>query len=103
MNGKYIAQLFSKTFLLKAPQNVDPGGRVVSRRRWESVGPCDWMVTITATAAPLSYPSPFRNVSNNNNNNRELIERFRDLKAALYNLKKNIPCTDTNTHKYTNR
>ena len=45
------------------------------------------MVTITATttAAPLSYPSPFRNVSNNNNNS-ELIERFQNLKV-LYNLK----------------
>ena len=34
----------------------------------------------------------------NNNNNRELIERFRNLKT-LYNLKKNIQCT--NTHNYT--
>ena len=33
-----------------------------------------------------------------NNNNRELIERFWNLKA-LYNLKKNIQCT--NTHNYT--
>ena len=35
----------------------------------------------------------------NNNNHRELIERFWNLKA-LYNLKKNIQCT--NTHNYTN-
>ena len=37
---------------------------------------------------------------NNNNNNRERIERFRKLKA-LYNLKKNIQCADT--HNYTNQ
>ena len=35
----------------------------------------------------------------NNNNNRELIERFRKLKA-LYNLKKSIQ--SANTHNYTN-
>ena len=35
----------------------------------------------------------------NNNNHREFIERFWNLKA-LYNLKKNIQCT--NTHNYTN-
>ena len=40
------------------------------------------------------------NNNNNHNNNRELIERFRKLKA-LYNLNKNIQCA--NTHKYTNR
>ena len=40
------------------------------------------------------------NNNNNNNNNRELIERFRNLKA-LYNLKKNIQCT--NTHNYINQ
>ena len=34
----------------------------------------------------------------NNTNNRELIERFRNLKA-LYNLKKKTQCT--NTHNYT--
>ena len=38
--------------------------------------------------------------SNNNNNNRELTERFRNLKA-LFDLKKNIQCT--NTHNYTNQ
>ena len=37
---------------------------------------------------------------NNNNNNGELIERFQNLKA-LYNLKKNIQCT--NTHNYANQ
>ena len=35
-----------------------------------------------------------------NNNNRELIEHFQNLKA-LYNFKKNIQCT--NTHNYTNQ
>ena len=35
-----------------------------------------------------------------NNNNRELKEHFQNLKA-LYNLKKNMQCTDT--HNYTNQ
>ena len=39
------------------------------------------------------------NYSNNSNNNRELTEGFRKLKA-LYNIKKNIPCA--NTHNCTN-
>ena len=42
----------------------------------------------------------FHGVYNNHNNNRELIEHFRNLKE-LHNLKKNIQFT--NIHNYTNQ
>ena len=54
-------------------------------------------LTDSAACVPSFYAPPLHY---NNNNKRELIERVRYLKA-LYNLKKNIQCT--NTHNYTNQ
>ena len=54
-----------------------------------------------ATSDIAIHNSQGRSEDNNNKyNNRELTERFRNLKA-LCNLKKNIQCT--NTHNYTNQ
>ena len=44
-----------------------------------------------SVSTPTPPPSPFPISPVHNNNNRELIERLRKLKA-LYNLKKNIQC-----------
>ena len=53
--------------------------------------------TIAETEA--AYMKVGRRILYNYNNNKALIERFQNLKV-LYNLKKNIQCT--NTHNYTN-
>ena len=53
-----------------------------------------------ATSDISIHNSQGRSEDNNYNNDRELTERFRNLKA-IYNLKKNIHCT--NTHNYTNQ
>jgi len=62
---------------------------------------CGWTqkddTTTTTTAAAAAATTT---TTNNNNNNRERIERFLKLKA-LYNLKKNIQCA--NTDNYTNQ
>ena len=60
MNGNYIAWLFSKTFFLKAPQNVDPGGLVSRRCRRESVEPAGDDFGPVTEWLPLPLPLPPR-------------------------------------------
>ena len=73
---------------------------VHSKQEKTNEKPNEHLDTCDHTASSCACCFAKRINTNNNNNNRELTERFQNLKA-LYNVKKNIQCT--NTHNCTNQ